>query len=338
MDWIAYAHEGNYGLPDFLFADGKRLNIRLKYRTLGHRSNDNDNAVLMLHGTTGSGAQFLEPEIADHLFGTGQPLDINKYFIVMPDSIGHGGSSKPSDGLEQAFPQYGYANMVDAQCHLVRQGLGFTHLRLILGTSMGGMQTWLWGQRYPEMMDALVPIASLPAPISGRNLLMRRLLIQSIRSDPAYLSGGGKGQVPSLGLAWNIFNLFLDSSARLAEQFTNVAHTDAYIKQVAHEALQSQNANDVIWEFNASADYDPAGNLDRIIAPLLAINFADDDINVAALGVLDRAIQTVHSGRAITLKAGPDSKGHQTLKVAATWQRYLEEFMTQTRRPPPTAD
>jgi homoserine O-acetyltransferase len=201
-DWLKTARAATYIVPGFKFADGVTLDLRLHYRTLGVLAPDRSNAVLMLHGTTGAGRQFLQPSTADFLFAAGQPLDVGKYLIILPDAIGHGGSSRPSDGLEAAFPRYCYADIVGAQHRLVTEGLGLERLRLILGTSMGGMQTWMWGERYPEMMDAQLPICeSLPERVGGRNLLWRRLLIRIIRLGEDERRGAPAQQPPSLGLA-----------------------------------------------------------------------------------------------------------------------------------------
>jgi homoserine O-acetyltransferase/O-succinyltransferase len=218
MGWLKTARAATHTAPGFKFADGGTLDLQLHYRTLGVLAPDRSNAVLMLHGTTGHGEQFLQPTTADFLFAAGQPLDVGKYFIILPDAIGHGGSSKPSDGLEAAFPRYSYADIVEAQHRLVTQGLGLEHLRLVLGTSMGGMQTWMWGELYPEMMDALLPIASLPERVSGRNLLWRRLLIKIIQLGEDERRAA-KQQSPSLGLAWNLFELMVSSPARLTTAF-----------------------------------------------------------------------------------------------------------------------
>ncbi len=323
-DWTQRADGRTFDVPGFPFDCGERTDLRLHCRTLGEMAPHGGNAVLMLHGTVGSGKQFLQADTADALFGPGQPLDIAKYCIVLPDAIGHGLSSKPSDRLGTAFPRYGYGDMVRAQHLLVVEHLGLDRLRLVLGTSMGGMHTWMWGQAYPALMDALMPIASLPERVTGRNLLMRRIMLALLRPD-----GGVSGRA-GLGPAWNLFKLLVDSPARLAEQFGDIADADAHIRDVAAEAMKSEDVNDVIWEFEASRDYDPAPGLGRIAAPLLAVNFADDDINPAALGGLARAIAKVPRGRAVTLPAGPESRGHQTLQIARLWAHCVTELLDAT--------
>jgi homoserine O-acetyltransferase/O-succinyltransferase len=329
-DWIDAARDADYLVPGFKFADGSVLDLRLHYRTLGVLAPDRGNAVLMLHGTTGGGKQFLQPATADFMFAKGQPLDSNKYFIILPDAIGHGGSSKPSDGLEAAFPRYCYADIVEAQHHLVTKGLGLERLRLVLGTSMGGMQTWMWGERYPEMMDALLPIASLPERVSGRNLLWRRLLIKIIQLGDDERRGTSAPQPAGLGLAWNLFELMVGSPARLATAFAEPADADNHIQSVAEQALKVEKVNDVIWEFDASRDYDPSSGLDLIQAPLLAVNFADDELNPVELGGLERAIAQVKYGRAVALPAGQKSRGHQTLRSAEIWQDHVRQLLQQT--------
>jgi homoserine O-acetyltransferase len=331
-DWLKTARAASYTVPGFKFADGGELDLRLHYRTLGVLAPDRSNAVLMLHGTTGSSTQFLQPTTADFLFAAGQPLDVGKYFIVLPDAIGHGGSSKPSDGLEAAFPRYCYADIVETQHLLVTKGIGLERLRLVLGTSMGGMQTWMWGERYPEMMDALLPIASLPERVVGRNLLWRRLLIKIIEFGDNARRGASTPQPPSLGLAWNLFHLMVGSPASLAIAFAGPSDADDYIQRAAEDALKVEKVNDVIWEFDASRDYDPSAGLGLIQAPLLAVNFADDELNPVELGGLERAIAQVKHGRAITLPVGPKSRGHQTLRIAETWQGYVSQLLQQTER------
>ncbi len=322
-DWTQRAAARTFDVPGFRFECGECTDLRLHCRTLGELAPNGGNAVLMLHGTVGSGKQFLQPDTADALFGRGQPLDVAKYCIVLPDAIGHGLSSKPSDGLGTAFPRYGYGDMVRAQ-HLVVQHLGLERLRLVLGTSMGGMHAWMWGQAYPTLMDALMPVASLPERVTGRNLLLRRIMLALLRPD-----GGGFGRA-GLGAAWNLFKLLVDSPTQLAGQFTDIAATDKHVRDVAAEAMDVEDVNDVIWEFEASRDYDPAPGLGRIEAPLLAVNFADDEINPAALGVLARVITKVPRGRAVTLPAGPETRGHQTLQVTRLWAHYVAELLDAT--------
>ena len=327
LDWTRRAAARTFDIPSFRFDNGEHTDLRLHCRVLGTLAPNGGNAVLMLHGTVGSGKQFLQPDTADALFGRGQPLDIDRYCIVLPDAIGHGLSSKPSDGLGTAFPRYGYGDMVRAQHLLAFEHLGLERLRLVLGTSMGGMHTWMWGQTYPALMDALMPIASLPERVTGRNLLMRRIMLALLRPE-----GGGSGRA-GLGPAWNLFKLLVDSPVRLAERFEDAAAADAHLRDVAAGAMAVEDVDDVVWELEASRDYDPAPGLGRIAAPLLAVNFADDDINPAALDVLARAITKVPRGRAVTLPAGPETRGHQTLQVARLWAHCLAELLAATAQP-----
>ena len=324
MDWQPDFTEGAFVAEGFTFSGGERMDVRLAYRTLGTLAPDRGNAVLLLHGTTGSGHQFLQPSFAGGMFCPGGPLDACSTFVILPDAIGHGASSKPSDGLEGSFPRYGYADMVAAQHRLVTAGLGLQRLRLVLGTSMGGMQTWMWGGRYPDMMDALMPVASLPERVTGRNLLWRRLLLQLAQlGEPDREGTAPRG----LGLAWVLFQMMAASPARLAEQLGNPEQADAYIRSVVSEALARENLLDVIREFEASRDYDPVGDLRRIVAPLLAVNFADDAVNPAELGVMDRRITQVKNGRAVLLPASDISKGHQTLSEPALWTEHLWDLL-----------
>ena len=322
--------EGSVTAHGFAFADGGRADLRLAYRTLGALAPDRGNAVLLLHGTLGSGQQFLQPAFADALFGPGQPLDVREHFIVLPDAIGHGRSSKPSDGLGEAFPRYGYADMVAAQHRLVTEELGLRRLRLVMGASMGGMQTWMWGARHPDIMDALMPVASLPERITGRNLLWRRLLLHMAR-----LGGAGQPGAPprGLGLAWVLFQMMAGSPARMAERLGTPEQADAFIQSVAEEALGREHLLDVVWEFEASRDYDPAPDLGRIRAPLLALNFADDAVNPAELGALDRMIAQVPGGRAVLLPATAASQGHQSLSDPALWKEHLRGLLHRSKRP-----
>ena len=328
MDWQPVPAEGLFTAGDFTFSGGGRMDVRLAYQTLGTLAPGRGNAVLLLHGTAGSGRQFLQPAFAGAMFSPSGPLDARSHFIVLPDAIGHGGSSKPSDGLGQSFPCYGYADMVAAQHRLVTEGLGLRRLRLVMGTSMGGMQTWMWGGRHPDMMDALMPVASLPERVTGRNLLWRRLLLQLARLDEP-----GRHDAPprGLGLAWVLFQMMAASPARLAEQLGSPEQADAYIQSVAGEALARENLLDVAWEFEASRDYDPAEHLHRIQAPLLAVNFADDAVNPAELGVMDRMIAQVRDGRAVLLPASDASKGHQTLSEPALWTEHLRDLLHRSR-------
>ncbi|MYZ34583.1 MULTISPECIES: alpha/beta fold hydrolase [unclassified Streptomyces] len=328
-DWNSKAESGFHTVSDFRFDDGHRLDVTLAYHTLGSLNTRADNAVMLLHGTTGSGRQFLQPSIADFLFGSGRPLDVTRFFVIMPDAIGHGRSSRPSEGLGPDFPHYGYGDMVEGQHRLLAEGLGIERLRLLLGTSMGGMQTWIWGQRYPDQR-ALMAVASLPERITGRNLLWRRMLIHLIESDPGYAEGRYNKQPAGVGHAMALFRLMVGSARHMASDLRSIDVTDRQIEGIESQALDGADANDVIWEFDASRDYDPAPGLQAIRAPLLAVNFEDDELNPVELGGLESAIAEVPHGRAITLPAGPKTRGHQTLHVAEVWCNHLAELLAET--------
>src|ERR1041384_7015248 len=285
--------EGDYTIRDFRFASREILpELRIHYRTIGKVEKDaqgkTTNAVLIMHGTTGSGAQFIRPEFAGELFGKDQPLDATKCFIVLPDGIGHGKSSKPSDGMHAKFPRYGYLDMVEAQYRLLTDGLGVNHARLVMGTSMGGMHTWLWGELHPDFMDALLPLASLPTQISGRNRAWRRVVIDAIRNDPAWDGGEYKIQPPSLRTAAEMLWLMSSNPVLRQKEAPTLGKTDEVLDKFADQIVKADDANDVLYALEASHDYDPGPNLEKIRAPLLAINSADDLINPPELGILER--------------------------------------------------
>lgn len=328
--------EGDFVLRDFKFSNGQSLpELKIHYRTLGAPKKDSKgivrNAVLIGHGTGGSGAQFIRPEFAGELFGAGQPLDATRYFIVLADGIGHGNSAKPSDGLRAKFPQYGYTDMVEAQYRLLTEGLGVNHLRLVMGTSMGGMHTWVWGERYPDFMDALMPLASLPGQISGRNRVWRKTLIDAIRNDPAWLGGNYTAQPPSLATAASLI-FFMGSNPILRqEQMATLAKADEVLADSVSNARRTLDANDVLYQVSASRDYDPAPGLERIRAPLLAINSADDLINPPELGILEREIKRVKRGAAIVIPLSPQTRGHGTHTIAALWKQHLVKLLDESK-------
>jgi homoserine O-acetyltransferase len=327
--------EADYTIRDFKFRSGESLpELRIHYRTLGQIDKDPQgkvtNAVLIMHGTTGSGGQFIRPEFAGELFGKDQPLDATKFFIVLPDGIGHGKSSKPSDGTHAKFPGYGYIDMVEAQFRLLSDGLGVNHARLVMGTSMGGMHTWLWGESHPEFMDALMPLASLPTQISGRNRAWRRIVIDAIRNDPAWQGGEYKTQPPGLRIAAEM--LWLMSSNPILRQIEapTLAEADAKIDKFVAEIVKTNDANDVLYALEASRDYDPGPDLEKIRAPLLAINSADDLINPPELGILEREIKRVPHGRAIVIPLSDKTRGHGSHTVATLWKDQLEKLLKES--------
>jgi homoserine O-acetyltransferase len=324
--------EGAFKISNFEFRSGESLpELRIHYRTIGTLKRDSrgraTNAVLIMHGTGGSGAQFLSPEFADELYREGGALDASKYFIVLPDDIGHGKSSKPSDGLRARFPRYGYIDMLTAEQRLLSEHLHVDHLRLVMGTSMGGMHTWLWGERYPDAMDALLPLASLPTQISGRNRVWRRVAIDAIRNDPQWNGGNYTAQPQGLRTARQMLFLMASNPALRQQQMPTLAASDAVLDK---ESFATSDANDLLYQLEASHDYDPAPDLEKIRAPLLAINFADDLINPPELGILEREIRRVRRGRALTLPVTPQSRGHGTHTVAAVWQQHLRELLKES--------
>ena len=329
--------EGDYTIREFKFASSETLpELRLHYRTLGKPEKDaqgkTTNAVLIMHGTTGSGAQFIRPEFAGELFGKGQPLDATKFYIVLPDGIGHGKSSKPSDGMHVKFPRYGYLDMVEAQYRLLTEGLGVNHARLIMGTSMGGMHTWLWGELHPDFMDALMPLASLPTQISGRNRAWRRMVIDAIRNDPAWNGGEYKTQPPSLRTAGEMLWLMSSNPVLRQKDAPTLGKTDEVLDKFVEQIVRTDDANDVLYALEASHDYDPGPNLEKIQAPLLAINSADDLINPPELGILEREIKRVPHGRAIVIPFSDKTRGHGSHTLAPLWKDQLVDLLKETEK------
>jgi homoserine O-acetyltransferase/O-succinyltransferase len=329
--------ESDFTIRDFKFSSGETLpELRLHYRTLGKPEKDaqgkTKNAVLIMHGTTGSGAQFIRPEFAGELFGKDQPLDATKFFIVLPDGIGHGKSSKPSDGMRAKFPRYGYVDMVDADYRLLTEGLGVDHARLIMGTSMGGMHTWLWGELHPDFMDALMPLASLPTQISGRNRAWRRMVIDAIRNDPAWESGEYKAQPPSLRTAAEMLWFMSSNPVLRQKDAPTLAKTDEVLDKFVEQIIKTDDANDVLYALEASHDYDPGPDLEKIQAPLLAINSADDLINPPELGILEREIKRVPHGRALVIPLSDKTRGHGSHTLAALWKDQLADLLKETEK------
>ena len=329
--------EGDYTLRSFKFTSGEMLpELRLHYRTLGKPEKDAQgvtrNAVLIMHGTTGSGAQFIRPEFAGELFGKDQPLDASKFFIVLPDAIGHGKSSKPSDGMHAKFPRYGYIDMVEAQYRLLTEGLGVNHARLVMGTSMGGMHTWLWGELHPEFMDALMPLASLPTQISARNRGWRRMIIDAIRNDPDWHDGDYAAQPPSLRIAAEMLWFMSSNPVLRQKEAPTLARTDEVLNKFVDDYMKTGDANDVLYAVEASRDYDPGPNLEKIRAPLLAINSADDLINPPELGILEREIKRAPKGRAVVIPLSDKTHGHGSHTLAALWKDQLMSLLKETEQ------
>ncbi|MEY2480303.1 MAG: homoserine O-acetyltransferase/O-succinyltransferase [Verrucomicrobiota bacterium] len=329
--------ENDFVIRDFKFTSGESLpELKIHYRTLGkidkNAQGQVTNAVLITHGTTGSGAQFIRPEFASELFGKDQPLDATKFFIVLPDGIGHGKSGKPSDGLRAKFPRYGYIDMVEAQYRLLTDGLGVNHARLIMGTSMGGMHTWLWGEAHPDFMDALMPLASLPTQISGRNRGWRRTIIDAIRNDPAWDGGDYKTQPPSLRTAAQMLWFMSSNPILRQKEAPTLAGTDEVLDKFVEQISKTDDANDVLYALEASRDYDPGPNLEKIRAPLLAINSADDLINPPELGILEREIKRVPHGRAVVISLSEKTRGHGSHTVAALWRDQLTILLKESAK------
>jgi homoserine O-acetyltransferase len=329
--------ENDFVIRDFKFSSGETLpELKIHYRSLGKPEKDakgqTRNAVLITHGTTGSGAQFIRPEFAGELFAAGQPLDATKFFIVLPDGIGHGKSSKPSDGMHAKFPRYGYRDMVDAQFRLLTDGLGVNHARLVMGTSMGGMHTWLWGEMHPEFMDALMPLASLPTQISGRNRGWRRTVIDAIRGDPEWRGGDYTAQPQSLRTAAQMLWFMSSNPVLRQKESPTLAQTDEALNKFVGDYMKSADANDVLYAVEASHDYDPDPDLEKIRAPLLAVNSADDLINPPELGILEREIKRVPNGRAIVIPLSDQTRGHGSHTIAALWKDQLSALLKQSQK------
>ncbi len=329
--------EGDVILKNFRFTSGEMLpELRMHYRTYGTPRKDAQgvvrNAVLVLHGTGGTGGQFTGRNFAGELFGPGEPLDASQYYIILPDDIGHGRSSKPSDGLRAKFPRYGYVDMVEAEYRLVTEGLGVNHLRLVMGTSMGGMHTWMWGSRYPDFMDALMPLASLPTQIAGRNRAWRRVVIDAIRNDPEWKNGEYTAQPQSLRTAAQMLWLVGSNPILRQRAAPTLADADRVLDGYVANYLKTGDANNLLYALEASRDYDPGPGLEKIAAPLVAINTADDIINPPELQILEKEITRVKKGRAIVLPLSERTAGHGTHTQAAVWKPHLEELLRATER------
>ncbi|HEY4671425.1 MAG TPA: alpha/beta fold hydrolase [Gemmatimonadaceae bacterium] len=330
--WADAGKQGDFIMRDFRFADGSTLpELRIHYTTLGSPRRNTagvvTNAALILHGTGGNGRGFLSPAFAGELFGPGGLLDSTSHFIILPDGIGAGGSSKPSDGLRSRFPHYRYSDMVTAQYRLLTEQLGVNHLLLVLGTSMGAMHSWMWAERYPDFMDAVVPLASVPTQIAGRNRMMRRLIVESIRSDPEWKDGNYT--VPPHGLYGALEMLFMmTSSPRYLQRMAPTRDSaDAYIDSWVRTRMRTTDANDLIYQFEASGDYDPSPQLEKIRAPVLAINSADDQVNPPELALMERLITRVPTGKFVLLPITEETRGHGTHSLPRIWKQYLADFL-----------
>ena len=325
---FAPPRQGDFIAHDFKFHGGEVMaELKLHYTTVGEPTGQ---PVLVLHGTGGSAASMLTPAFAGELFGAGQPLDASKYFIIIPDGIGHGKSSKPSDGMKTAFPNYDYDDMVEAQFRLVKEGLGIKHLRLVIGNSMGGMHTWLWAEKYPDMMDIVVPMASQPTAMAARNWMLRRMMIETIRNDPDYDSGNYTSQPRMMKYAVAAYG-FASSGGTLAYQ--NQTPTAEKADRMIDERLAAPvatDANDFIYQWQASHDYDASAGLSKIEATLLAVNSADDERNPPETGVTVEAIKQIKNGRLSLIPASVETRGHGTTSSAKFYKQQLEELLRST--------
>jgi homoserine O-acetyltransferase len=325
---FAPPRQGDFIARDFKFHGGEVMaELKLHYTTVGEPTGQ---PVLVLHGSGGSAASMLTPAFAGELFGAGQPLDAAKYYIIIPDGIGHGKSSRPSDGMKTAFPNYDYDDMVEAQFRLVREGLGIKHLRLVIGNSMGGMHAWLWAEKYPDMMDIVVPMASQPTAMAARNWILRRMMIETIRNDPGYNNGNYTSPPRMMKYAVAAYG-FASSGGTLAYQ--NEAPTAEKADRIIDERLavpMTTDANDFIYQWQASHDYDASARLSKIEATLLAINSVDDERNPPETGVIIDALRQVKNGRLYLIPASVETRGHGTTSSAKFYKQQLEELLRST--------
>jgi homoserine O-acetyltransferase len=322
----------DFVMRDFHFASGETLpELRLHYRTFGtirrNGAGQVVNAVLIMHGTGGDGTQFIRPEFSGELFGAGQTLDTAHYFIILPDDIGHGGSSKPSDGMKAAFPHYAYADMVVTEHALVTDGLHVNHLRLVMGTSMGCMHSWMWAEQYPTFMDGLMPLACAPTQIAGRNRMWRDMAMDDIRDDPAWNSGNYQTQPAGLAAALRIELLVTSNPVQYQRNGPTRDSADHFLESRLRTLSVSADANDFLYQLASSRDYDPSAHLEQIVVPVLAINSADDVINPPELGLMERLIPRVVHARYVLLPLSDATRGHGTHTMAAVWKSYLETFL-----------
>jgi homoserine O-acetyltransferase len=330
--------EGDVVLKDFRFGDGESLpELKIHYTTLGepHRNSagEIDNAVMVLHGTGGDGQQFLRPQFADELYGPGEPLDIKKYWVILPDNIGHGKSSKPSDGLRMKFPKYDYSDMVEAQHRMLTEGLGIRHMRLIMGTSMGCMHSFMWGERYPDFSSALMPLACEPIEIAGLNRMWRQMVIDGIEKDPAW-NGGNYSAEPREGLRTAESILFIAGGAplNLQKNYPTRDAAKAYVEERVESGMAHLDADDMIYQFDSSRNYNPWPNLQKIVAPLTWVNSADDFINPRNLDVPPQALKRMRNARFRLIPESAETHGHGTHTWAAFWKKDLSELLERSEK------
>jgi homoserine O-acetyltransferase len=330
--------EGDYVVRNFKFTSGETLpELRLHYTTLGTPQRDAHghvtNAVLILHGTSGDGHQFLRPQFSGVLFVPGGLLDISRYYIILPDGIGHGKSSKPSDGMHAHFPHYGYTDMVAAQYALVTKGLNINHLRLVMGTSMGCMHSFVWGETHPDFMDALMPLACLPVQIAGRNRIWRKMIVDGIEKDPAWMGGDYKAEpVDGLRIASDILIIAGSAPLQMQKSYPTRDAADAYEEQATDKNVSTLDANDFLYQVSASSDYDPSSALDKIKAPMMWINSADDFINPPELGIAEKMVTQIKHGKFVLIPTSDQTHGHGTHTWADLWKGHLEELLNESGR------
>ena len=332
--------DGEFVVRDFPFSNGETIGeLRLHYFTLGTPAKDGagkiTNAVLLLHGTGGSGAGFLSDSFGGELFGAGQALDATRWYVIVPDAIGHGKSAKPRDGLRAKFPRYTYADMVEAQYRLLTQGLGIDHLRLLVGTSMGGMHAWMWAGTHAAFMDAVMPIACLPAPVSGRNRMERRMIVEAIRNDPEWKGGEYERQpVAGMTTALRLISISAGSVRHMALQAPTQDASDQLLDRMVAQRMKGADANDLLYAWDASRDYDPGPGIANIRASVLAVNFADDERNPPQLGIMEREFARLPQGKFVLVPASERTNGHASLGDAALWKHYVVELLERSNRNP----
>ncbi len=330
--------EGDFVIRDFQFRSGETLpEVRIHYTTFGAPKRDAaghvTNAVLIMHGTGGSGHSLIRPQFSGELFGPGQPLDAQRYYIILPDDLGHGKSSKPSDGLHAHFPHYGYVDMVEAEHRLVHDGLKVDHLRLVMGTSMGCMHSFMWGEGWPDQVDALMPLACNTIQIAGRNRLWRDMVINAIESDPAWQGGDYKTEpVEALRTAADITIIAGSAPHQMQKALPTRDAADAYLERALKAQLEHLDANDLLYQVASSRDYDPSAKLGEIKAAVMWVNSADDFINPPELGLAEPAVKQIRRGKFVLLPIGPNTHGHGTHTYAVAWKPYLAELLTESAR------
>lgn len=317
--------QGEWIARDFRFHTGETMAaLKLHYTTIGEPSGT---PIVVLHGSGGSAQRMLTPAFAGELFGPGQPFDATKFYIVIPDALGHGQSTKPSDRLKTKFPHYDYADMVDAQHRLLSEGLGIRHVRLIIGNSMGGMNVWLWGERYPDYMDALVPMAAQPTAMASRNWMLRRMMLETIRNDPDYNNGNYTTQPRSMKIASVFFGIATSGGTLRYQKLAPMRESADKLVDARLAAPMTADANDFLWAWDASADYDAAPDLEKIKAAVLAINSADDERNPPETGIVERALKRVKNARLYLIPASDETSGHLTTGNARFYKRQLQELL-----------